>query len=108
MQLVDASAHGYFENALAITHEWIEVAEEEGIPPPMPDYYDLVSRLSLDVGDVQNATRFARLALDGWTKINSVDDTDLETARAFMRVVNKVGRNEKLPKKGVPNKFKDK
>jgi hypothetical protein len=105
--IMQASSEQYFENALVIAHEWLQVAELEGIPPLLPEYYDIVARLSYDVGDLQEAKKYAQLALDGWTKFGSVDDTDLETAREYVRELNRLPRDTKLERKGFPNIFKD-
>lgn len=103
--LTQATSEQYFENALAIAHEWLEMAEKEGIPPLMPEYYDIVARLSFDVGDLPGARRYAQLALDGWTRFGSTDDAELERARDFMRMVNRLGRDARLEKKGIANIF---
>lgn len=95
----------YFENALVIAHEWLEMAEKEGIPPLMPEWYDVVARLSYDVGDLAGARRYAQLALNGWTKFGSSDDSELEAARDFVREVMRLPRDTKLKRKGVPNIF---
>ncbi len=104
--VLQASSEQYFENALVMAHEWLEVGEKEGIPPLLAEYYDIVARLSFDVGDLPDAKRYAHLALDAWTKFGSVDDTDLDAAREYVRELNRLGRDVKLERKGVANMFK--
>lgn len=105
--VLQASSEQYFENALVMAHEWLKIGEKEGVPPLLAEYYDIVARLSFDVGDLQGAKRYALLALDAWTKFGSVDDTDLEAAREYVRELNRLGRDVKLERKGVANMFKD-
>ncbi|KAH8911149.1 hypothetical protein BR93DRAFT_943251 [Coniochaeta sp. PMI_546] len=105
--VMQASSEQYFENALVMAHEWLELGEKEGIPPLLAEYYDIVARLSFDVGDLQDARRYALLALGAWTKFGSVDDTDLEAAREYVRELNRLRRDVKLERKGVANMFKD-
>lgn len=88
-----------------IAHEWLEMAGKEGIPPLMPEWYDIVARLSFDVGDLSGARRYAQLSLDGWTRFASVDDSELEAARGFLRDVMRLARDTKLERRGVPNIF---
>ncbi|OIW28639.1 hypothetical protein CONLIGDRAFT_654819 [Coniochaeta ligniaria NRRL 30616] len=105
--VLQASSQQYFENALVMAQEWLEVGEREGVPPLLAEYYDIVARLSFDVGDLQDARRYALLAFDAWTKFGSVDDTDLEAAREYLRELNRLGRGVKLERQGVANMFKD-
>lgn len=102
-----ASSERYFENALVMAREWLEVGEKEGVPPLMAEYYDIVARLSFDVGDLQGARRYALLALDAWRRFGSVDSTDLEAAREYVRELGRLGRGTRLERKGVANIFAD-
>lgn len=103
--LTQAISERYFENALVIAHEWREMAEQEGIPPLMAEYYDIAARLSFDVGDLASARRYALLSLDAWTRLGSTDDAELESAREFLRMATRLPRDARLEKKGVANIF---
>jgi len=106
--VMQASSERYFENALVMAREWVGIGEEEGIPPLLAEYYDIVARLSFDVGDLQDAKRYAQLALDAWMRFGSVDDADLEAARGYVRELGRLGRGVRLERKGVANMFRDK
>lgn len=94
--IVDAKEQGYYKDAIVMTEEWLMFSEWERIPPFMPDYHDTLAHLHYLNGNMVNATRYARMALDGWAKFGSVDDEDLEKARVFLRHLNHLEEQRKV------------
>ncbi|KAK3935952.1 hypothetical protein QBC46DRAFT_412553 [Diplogelasinospora grovesii] len=83
--MTDAKSERYFQDAINIAEEWLQFAEWERIPPLYPEYHDILAGLYLGKGDIRNATRYARMALDGWARFGSDDDDELEKARLFLQ-----------------------
>jgi hypothetical protein len=90
---VNARGQGYYSDAITMTEEWLMFSEWDRVPPLMPEYHDVLADLYSLKGDVVNATRYARMAVDGWARLGSVDDDDLENARVFLARLDKL--NEK-------------
>lgn len=67
-----------------MAEELLMFSEWDRVPPFMPDYHDTLAHLHYLNGNMANATRYGRMALDGWAKFGSVDDDDLEKAREFL------------------------
>ncbi|KAK3687156.1 hypothetical protein B0T22DRAFT_422423 [Podospora appendiculata] len=83
--ILDARKNGYFQDAISIAGDWLQFSEWERVPPLLPEYHETLAELYFLNGDIVNATRYGRMALDGWVKFGSVDDDSLERARGFMR-----------------------
>jgi len=79
--MIDARKNKFYKDAITIAGDWLFYCEEEGLAPVMVEYYDILADLYELNGDLENATRNARLALDGWVRFGSVDDAQLEHAR---------------------------
>ncbi|KAJ9137786.1 hypothetical protein NKR19_g8079, partial [Coniochaeta hoffmannii] len=105
--VMKAASEQYFENALVMAREWLEVGEEAGVPPPMGEWYDVVARLSFEVGDLEAAKRYAMLAVDAWRRFGGVDSTDLDVARVYMMELGRLARGTRLETRGVRNMFGD-
>jgi len=105
--VMKAASEQYFENALVMAREWLEVGEEAGVPPPMGEWYDVVARLSFEVGDLEAAKRYAMLAVDAWRRFGGVDSTDLDVARVYMMELGRLARGRRLETRGVRNMFGD-
>lgn len=71
------------------------VSEWERVPPLAPEYYDIFAELYSRKGDMVNGTRYGRMALDGWVRFGSVDDDQLEHARAFIRDLQHVANKKR-------------
>ncbi|KAL2266839.1 hypothetical protein VTJ83DRAFT_4116 [Remersonia thermophila] len=82
--IADAKSSGYYKDAIVMTEELLLFSEWDKVPPFMPDYHDTLAHLNYLDGNMANATRYARMAMDGWVKLGSVDDVDLENARVFL------------------------
>jgi hypothetical protein len=93
--IADAKAEGFYQDAINMAEEWLMFSEEERVPPLEPEYHDMMADLYLLNGDFVNATRHARMAVDGWARLGSVDDEGLEKARVFLRRVNQTNDKEK-------------
>ncbi|KAK3293798.1 uncharacterized protein B0H64DRAFT_442903 [Chaetomium fimeti] len=89
----DARSQGYYKNAIVMAEEWLLVSEWDMTPPFMPEYHDTLADLYFLKGDMVNATRYARMAMDGWARFGSVDDEQLERAAAFLQRLDQL--NEK-------------
>jgi hypothetical protein len=105
--VLQASSEEYYENALVMAREWLDVAEKEGIPPLMAEWYDVVARLSYDVGDLEAARRYALLAMNAWERFGAVDSADLQAAREWVRDLGRLPRTTRLETRGVKNIFAD-
>ncbi|AEO70984.1 uncharacterized protein THITE_2055665 [Thermothielavioides terrestris NRRL 8126] len=82
--IASAKAEGFYRDAIAMTKEWLMFAEWDRQPPFMPEYYSELAELYFLMGDTVNATRYARMSLDGWARFGSVDDEQVEKARLFL------------------------
>jgi hypothetical protein len=91
----DARTQGFYKDAITMTEEWLLVAGWDLTPPFMPEYHDTLADLYFRNGDMSNATRHARMAMDGWAKFGSVDDEDLERARVFLRRLDQLNEERR-------------
>lgn len=91
--ILDARSQGYYKNAIVMAEEWLLVSEWDMTPPFMSEYHDTLADLYFLNGDMVNATRYARMAVDGWARFGSVDDEQLERAAAFLHRLDQL--NEK-------------
>ncbi|KAK4209631.1 hypothetical protein QBC37DRAFT_323700 [Rhypophila decipiens] len=85
--ILNARNNGFFQDAINIAEDWHLVSEWERVPPLAPEYHDILAELYWRKGELVNATRFGRMALDEWVKFGSVDDDQLEHARVFLNQV---------------------
>ncbi len=83
-QLVDSTRNADYLTALTAAEDLIKVTDAEGLMWLMPEMYDILAAIYLDMKDFTNARRFGKLALEGWQKFDSVDETQLENARWFL------------------------
>jgi len=81
----DARKNGYYKDAIAIARDWLDFSEWEDLPPLMPEYHGILADLYHLKGDLLNATTHARMALDGWVRFGSVDDSQLVHSSGFLR-----------------------
>ncbi|KAK4149185.1 SET domain-protein 5 [Chaetomidium leptoderma] len=93
--ILDAKSQGFFPDAITMVHDWAKLSEWDKTPPFMPEYHDLLADLYLLNGDMVNATRYARMAVDGWVRLGSVDDEHLEKARVFLGRVDQLNERRK-------------
>jgi hypothetical protein len=82
--ILSAKNEGFFHDAIVMAGEWLQFAEWEMVPPLEPEYHDMLAELHRLNGDRVNATKYARMAVDGWARLGSVDDEPLEKARVFL------------------------
>lgn len=82
--VLDARAEGFYQDAINMAEEWLMFSELDRVPPLLPEYHDTLADLYFSKGDMVNATLYARMAVDGWAKLGSVDDDHLEKARLFL------------------------
>ncbi|KAK3390710.1 hypothetical protein B0H63DRAFT_410660 [Podospora didyma] len=83
--VLHARREGFFQDAINMAGEWLMFSEWESLPPLESEFHDTLSELYLLNGDMVNATRHGRMALDEWVKLGSVDDDQLERSRLFLR-----------------------
>ncbi|KAL2158713.1 hypothetical protein VTH06DRAFT_4195 [Thermothelomyces fergusii] len=81
----NARSEGFQENAIAMAEEWLMVSEWDKTPPLMAEYHHTLADLYFLKGDMANATMYARMAMDEWLRLGSVDDEQLEQSRLFLR-----------------------
>jgi hypothetical protein len=82
--IADARSQGYYQDAITMTEELLQFSEWDRSPVFMPEYHDALADLYFLNGDMVNATKYARMAVDGWARFGSVDDEGLEKARLFL------------------------
>ncbi|KAK0701575.1 hypothetical protein B0T26DRAFT_733950 [Lasiosphaeria miniovina] len=95
-----ARKEGFFQDAVNMAEEWLMFSEWERLPPLMPEYYDTLTELYLLNGDIFNATRYGRMALDGWAKFGSVDDEFLERSRIGLLNLSERSKTRRLYSSG--------
>ncbi|KAK0617779.1 hypothetical protein B0T17DRAFT_591762 [Bombardia bombarda] len=83
--VLHARREGYFQDAINISKDWLHFSELEMVPPLLAEYHDTLAELYRLKGDLINATRYGRMALDGWVRLGSVEDDQLEKARVFLK-----------------------
>ncbi|KAL2138018.1 hypothetical protein VTI28DRAFT_7659 [Corynascus sepedonium] len=93
--ILNARSEGYYQHAITMTEEWLMISEWDMTPPFMPEYHDTLADLYFLKGDMANATRYARMAVDGWAKLGSVDDEQLERARLFLHHLDELNEKRK-------------
>lgn len=82
--MLDARSNGYYKDAIAIAGDWLNFSDWEGLPLLMAEYHDVLADLYLLKGDMANATRYARMAVDEWVRFGSVDEARVEAASALL------------------------
>ncbi len=86
-QLVDATRSADYLSALTAAEQLVQVTDAEGLTWLMPEMHDILAAIYLYMRDFTNARRFGLLSLEGWEKFDSVDETQLESARWFRKYV---------------------
>ncbi|KAK4445458.1 hypothetical protein QBC34DRAFT_472363 [Podospora aff. communis PSN243] len=82
--MMEARTNKFYKDAITIANDWMYYCEFEGLSPLQMELWDILADLNFLRGDLDNAIRYARMALDGWVKLGSVDDTQLENAREMV------------------------
>lgn len=93
--VLDARSEGFYQDAITMAEEWLMFSEWERLPPLEPEYHDALADLYFLNGDMLNATRYARMAVDGWVRFGSVDDSELERARVFLAHLDQLNARRK-------------
>ncbi|KAK4184246.1 hypothetical protein QBC35DRAFT_441840 [Podospora australis] len=86
----DARKNGFYQDAINMSRDWLQFAEWDSVPPLEAEFHDSLADLYFRNEDQRNATRYARMAYDGWVRFGSVDDEKLEAAREFLDRVERV------------------
>ncbi len=86
-QLVEATQEGDYLTALTAAEGLINTTDAEGLTWLMPEMYDILAAIYLDMKDFSNARRFGHMSLEGWERFDSVDQFQLESAHWFLRHV---------------------
>ena len=92
--IAQARREGFYKDAVTITRDWLQFAEWEDLPPHETEFHDTLADLYFLEGDLVNATRYARMAFDGWVRMGSVDDEGVERARGVLKGVGEWARRE--------------
>jgi hypothetical protein len=82
--MVEARTNKFYKDAITIANDWMYYCEFEGLSPLQMELWDILADLHFLKGDLESAIRYARMALDGWVKFGSVDDSQLESAREMV------------------------
>ncbi|KAL2258178.1 hypothetical protein VTK26DRAFT_8625 [Humicola hyalothermophila] len=88
--VLSAREEGFYQDAINMVEDWLMFAELDRVPPLLAEYHGTLADLYFLNGDMANATRYARMAVDGWAKLGSVDDDNLERARLFLNHLNQL------------------
>ncbi|KAK2774939.1 hypothetical protein CKAH01_12992 [Colletotrichum kahawae] len=75
----------------ALAEELEGVLEEEGLSAQKGDFYDMVARAYVDMGEVETGRRYARLAVEKLVHFAGYDDERTERARGLLGELGKVG-----------------
>jgi hypothetical protein len=84
-----SKARKQYEKAAEFTNELLELYELEGLAPLMPEFYEVLSELYVEMGDLDAASRYGQMALDGWLEFKSVDNQQVESARRFLQELDR-------------------
>ncbi|KAK0645389.1 hypothetical protein B0T16DRAFT_328528 [Cercophora newfieldiana] len=82
--MLDARTNKFYNDAITIAKDWWYFCGLEGLLPLEMEYHDILADLYALKGDLENAIRYARMALDGWVRLGSVDSGQLENSRAVL------------------------
>ncbi|KAK1775776.1 hypothetical protein QBC45DRAFT_334640 [Copromyces sp. CBS 386.78] len=108
--MLHAKSEGFYQDAINILKDWLDFADVEGLMPLMGEYHGMMAELYLLLaergsadgrkvdreGALREALKEARMALDAWVRLGSVDDGKLEEARVLLeRVANLKERSDK-------------
>ncbi|KAK3946736.1 hypothetical protein QBC32DRAFT_122452 [Pseudoneurospora amorphoporcata] len=109
--MLHAKSEGFYQDAINILKDWLDFADVEGLMPLMGEYHGMMAELYLLLarkgsadgrnvdreGALREALKEARMALDAWVRLGSVDDGKLEEARLLLdeRVANLKERRDK-------------
>lgn len=88
-RLRDARRRGQREEALDLAREMLGLCETEDLPALMPEFQGVLGELHLEAGDVDEAERYGRMALEGFLEFHGSDSPRADNARRFLAVVRK-------------------
>lgn len=88
--LSEAKQNGFYKDAAQIAKDLLQFSEWESIPLLEPEHHDTLAELYFLDKDIVNAVKYARMAMDGWVRFGSVDDTEVERARVFLKKVEEM------------------
>ncbi len=83
--LVSASRSGDYDLALQTAQDLQRTTDEEGVTPLPAEMYDILASIHLDRRNFAQAQRYGQMALAAWERFDSVDDSQLSSARWFLR-----------------------
>jgi len=89
-KLLEHSTHGMYAEAVNDAEELIRITDEEGITWLLPEMHDILAAIHLDMRDFTNARRYGKMSLQGWEKFDSVDESQLESSRWFLKYIELV------------------
>ncbi|WPJ61192.1 hypothetical protein SMAC4_07900 [Sordaria macrospora] len=96
--MLHARSEGFYQDAVNILKDWLDFAELEGLMPLMGEYHGIMADLYLLLaergsadgrkvdreGALREALKEARMAVDTWVKLGSVNDVKAEGARVML------------------------
>ncbi|KAH9227240.1 hypothetical protein K456DRAFT_1765869 [Colletotrichum gloeosporioides 23] len=94
-EIVSALNNKVFRSSPARMAELAEevdsILEEEGLSAQKGDFYDILARAYVDMGEVETGRRYARLAVEKLVHFAGYDDERTERARGLLGELGKVG-----------------
>ncbi|EAA28732.2 SET domain-containing protein [Neurospora crassa] len=107
--MLHAKSEGFYQDAINILKDWLDFAEVEGLLPLMGEYHGVMAESYLMLAErgspggkevdrdlaLRGALREARMAVDAWVRLGSVDGGKTEDARAFLEKVFKLKERRK-------------
>lgn len=102
--MLHAKSEGFYQDAINIMKDWLDFAEVEGLLPLMGEYHEIMAELYLLLAEkgsadgkkvdkdvaLREALKEARMAVDAWVRLGSVDVGKVEDARVLLEKVFKL------------------
>lgn len=102
--MLHAKSEGFYQDAINILKDWLDFAEVEGLLPLMGEYHGVMAELYLVLAErgspggkevdrdlaLRGALREARMAVDAWVRLGSVDGGKTDDARVFLERIFKL------------------
>ncbi|KAK3398901.1 hypothetical protein B0T20DRAFT_353888 [Sordaria brevicollis] len=99
--MLHANSEGFYGDAIKILKDWLDFAQEEGLTPLMGEYHGILAELHLLLAEkgstdgktvdreavLREALRNARMAVDAWARLGSVDTGKTEEARVLLEKI---------------------
>lgn len=86
-ELKSARSRGDLHSAITQVRELLHLLEIEGLRPLMPEYHEILARLCLEMGNLDEAKWYSTIALDGWGELHGVDSPQAQGGRRLLKEI---------------------